>query len=264
MEVVQSVVSLLMRNLLGNLALVALIGAFYLVSHMANLRAKRGGLDANHVDDLSFWIGVGALVGGRLGYTLPSLSSYLAHPIDLIRINSGLDFYGALVGGLSVAALGTRRRRMPFWSVADNYGLYAPLGIAITRFACLLRNTCYGVKAPPPLGIVFPGLTQSRYPSELYEGLLALLVFGGLLWLSEGRLRSGGLFLGFVVGYPLARAVVDLTRVDLGSQWGAAYPILSVAVAMLAATALWFRQRAAESLTIAVSEQELGSSEVPR
>lgn len=133
-----------------------------------------------------------------------------------------------------------KRRQMSFWVAADLYGLYAPLAIAITRFSCLLSNTCYGVKASPPLGIVFPGLTQARYPSELYEGLLALALFGGLLWISHLRLSKGTLFLAFLIGYPLARALSDLTRINLGGgQLGGVDIFLSIGVALVAGALLW-------------------------
>jgi len=233
-EAIYSLFSLLLRNLLGNLDLVLLLASYYLISYLVKRRAANQGMDAKKIGDLSFWVGVGAVMGGRLAYATPAMGTYLAYPFDLIQINTGMYFYGALAGGLAVGAWYTWRRDLVFWRVADLYGLYVPLAIALTRFGCLLRNACYGQQAPPPLGILFPGLTEPRYPSELYEGLLALLVFGGLTWLSGRNPQKGTLFLTFLVGYPLARALVDVTRIELGSQIGAADPFFSMGVAMAA------------------------------
>ena len=100
MDFMLSLPSLVVRNLLGNLDLVVLFAAFYLMSHLVKLKTARQGLDPDSVADLSFWVAVGAVVGGRLGYALPMTQSYLTHPVDLVRINSGMYLYGALAGGL--------------------------------------------------------------------------------------------------------------------------------------------------------------------
>ena len=241
MEFVQSLLSLLLRGLFGNLDLLVLFGAYYLMAHMIKLRAASQGFDSTLVADLAFWVAVGALVGGRFGYVFPAVQSYIRQPLDLVRINGGMYFYGALAGGVIFGAWSARRSALPFWTISDAFALYAPAVIAITRISCLLVNACYGARAPAPLGIVFPGLTQPRYPSELYEGLVAILIFGSLLWLSQRNLLKGTLFLTFLIAYPLGRAVVDVTRLNLGAL-GAADIYVSVAVALAAASVLFVRR----------------------
>ena len=241
MEFVQSLSSLLLRNLLGNLDLVVLLGAYYLMAHMIKLRAASQGFDPTLVADLAFWVAVGALVGGRLGYVLPAVQNYMGHPLDLVRLDVGMYFYGALTGGLIFGAWSARRSALPFWSISDAFALYAPAVIAMTRISCLFGNACYGARAPAPLGIVFPGLSLPRYPSELYEGLLALMIFGALLLLSQRNPYQGTLFLTFLVAYPVARASIDLTRINLGAHIGAADLFLSVGVALSAGVVLFMR-----------------------
>ena len=114
--------------------------------------------------------------------------------------------------------------------------------ISLTRFGCLAGNSCYGIPVPPPLGVLFPGLTQPRYPSELYEGLLALAIFGGLLWLSQRKPPEGTLFLAFLIVYSYGRAVIDLTRINYGGQFGAVDVFLSIGVALAAAVVFWVRR----------------------
>ena len=234
MEFLQSIFSLVLRNVLGNLDLVVLLASYYLITYLMKRRGANLGIDQRMVGDLSFWVAVGAVAGGRIAHALPTGQNYLAYPLDLILINTGMYFYGALAGGLAVGAWYTWRRKIPFFDVADLYGLYVPLAVALTSFGCLLRNTCYGRQAPPPLGVLFPGLTQHRYPSELYEGLLALLLFGALLWLSQRRPAGGVLFLVFLLGYAVDRALVDLTRIDLGGRITTVDPYVSAAVALAA------------------------------
>jgi len=238
-EFIQSLLSLLVRNFLSNLDLVSMLVAYLLMSRLIKHEATRRGLDAHYVSDLSFWVAVAAVVGGRLAFAIPSFQSYLAYPVDLIRIDTGLYFYGAAAGGVALGAWYARRKRIRFWVVADLYGLYTPLAIALTRFGCLLENTCYGRRAAPPLGILFPGLTQHRYPSELYEGLMAFLLFGILFWLSQKRRTEGFLFLSFLIGYPIARTLTGLTRINLGGNIRMVDPVLSVGVAVCAMLLLW-------------------------
>ena len=239
MEILQSLFSRVLGNILGNLDLAVLLGSYYLIAYLMKRRAAVLGIDRSKVGDLFLWVAVGAVVGGRIAHALPTIQNYLAYPFDLVRIYTGMYFYGALAGGLAVGAWYTWRRKMEFFGVADLYGLYAPLAIALTSFGCLLNNTCYGRQAPPPLGILFPGLTQHRYPSELYEGLLALFLFGALLWLSQRHPARGVLFLVFLLGYSVDRAVVDMTRIDLRGHIATAETYISTAVAVAAGLGLW-------------------------
>ena len=230
----------LVRTLLANVGLLILFGAYLGLSHLIKLKAARRGLDAAALADVTFWVGVGAVVGGRLAHLLPSASVYVSNPRDLLLINTGMNLYGALVGGLMVGALLTRRRPLPLREVVDLYGLYLPLAIAAVRFSCLLDNSCYGRQAPPPFGILFPTLSQPRLPSDLYEGFLALLLFAVLLWLSERpALRTGMLFLSFLVGYPVIRAIVDVTRISVGGMERTVDPLLSIGLATVAGALIW-------------------------
>jgi phosphatidylglycerol:prolipoprotein diacylglycerol transferase len=231
----------LVNALLANLDLIILFLAFSLMTQLARRRATRLGLPAQRIADLSLWLAVGAVAGGRLAYILPQVGTYLSYPLDLIRINSGMYFYGALLGGLLVIWIYTTRNQLNFWLVTDLYAVYTPLAIALYRFGCLITNQCYGRLAAPPLGVIFPGQSQPRYPSELYEGLLALLLFAVFLGSEKGR--TGQLSLSFLIAYPLLRAVVDFSRFNPGSVWPSPDQLLSLAVALGAGVLIVLRMR---------------------
>lgn len=236
---------LLAPGLQANADLLALLVAYYGVSRLAVRWGARAGQDAASLADLAFWVAVGALIGARLAQVSPSLVRYLQRPLDLVRIGGGLYYYGGLAGGILAGILYARRRRLGFWPAADVFGLFAPLLVVVARFACLVNNTCYGAQAPPPLGVVFPGLTRPRYPSDLYEGLLALALFGLLLLMAQRRPRPGVLFLLFVGGYASIRALVDLTRIASTGWPLAADPYLSLVTAVGALAVLGLRWRRA-------------------
>lgn len=221
-------------RLLAASDLLILLAAYWLVTDLAKRRAPAEGLAPGLVADAAFWLGAGAVVGARLVHVLPAWPVYLRYPLDIVRIQNGLSFYGAVAGTLAVAGWLAWRSRLPLGPLADLFAPYLGLGIAFERAGCVVRNDCFGSVAAPPLGVVFPGLSQPRYPAELYEAALALGLFAALLLWRERRRFRGELGLAFLVAYPLLRAAVGVTRINLG-PWPTADQVVSVAVALTAA-----------------------------
>jgi prolipoprotein diacylglyceryltransferase len=104
---------------------------------------------------------------------------------------------------------------------------------------------CGGKPAALPLGIPLPGHVGLRYPSGLYEGVLAVGLFFALLKLSQRGLPPGGVTGLFLLVYPVIRALVNLTRFPTGPwPWADQVVSLSFATAGLILLLLvWIRQR---------------------
>lgn len=238
MEILWAVIG----RLVAGRDLVILLLAYWLVTALAKRRAPAEGLAPEWVGDAAFWLGLGAVVGARLASLLPVWPVYLRYPLDLLRIDAGLSFYGAVVGTLAVAAWCAWRHRLPLGRTADLFAPYLALGVAFQRAGCLVRGDCFGAVAPPPLGLVFPGFAQPRYPAELYEAVLALGLCGLLLLWRERRRFPGELGLAFLIGYPLLRAGVDFFRINLGG-WPTVDQLVSLTVAAAAAAVWLWRSR---------------------
>lgn len=230
------VIERLVGNLLANLHLGAAFASFFIVDTLAQRRLKLLGCEPAAVSALTFWLGAGALVGARLIYLFPRGTYLLNHPVDVLFINAGLSWYGALAGtGVALCVYG-RRHTIPTLYIADAYALFLPLGIALYRLTCFVHNACWGVAADSFLGIRFSGLSIARYPSELYEGLLILGLFAALLQASRRNLGVGILSPAFFVGYAVIWGLTDLARIQVGF-WSTADPWLAVAMG-LAGTAI--------------------------
>jgi prolipoprotein diacylglyceryltransferase len=234
----------LWRNFSGNLELVTAFAAFYFVLYLGIRHAQRAP-SSPRLKGLDTWLIVGTLLGARIGAVIPEASIYLDSPLNLIRLNFGLSLYGAIGGGaLALAAFGWRRWQLTL-SLADVFSLYLALGIGLYHLGCLMYGFCGGKPAPLPLGIPLPGHVGLRFPSELYEGILATVLFIGLLKLSQRGLPLGGVTGLFLFVYPVIRALVNLTRFPTGPwPWADQVVSLSFAAAGLIILLLvWMRQR---------------------
>ncbi len=224
-------------NLLANLHLGAAFAAYLIVDALAQRRLKVLGYEPTAISALTFWLGTGVIVGARLIYLLPRGTYLLNHPIDILFINAGLSWYGALAGaGVALFVYG-RRHVIPRPAVADSYTLFLPLGIALYRLTCIAHSACWGIATNSFLGVRFPGLSVSRYPSDLYEGLLVLGLFAALLQASQRNLGVGILSAAFFVEYAVIRGLIDLTRIQAGF-WSTADPWLAVAMGLAGAAIL--------------------------
>ena len=223
------------RNFIGNLELVTAIAALFLILYLGLSHAKRHIPSSPPLKGLDTWLIVGVLLGGRIGAVIPELSIYLDGPVDFIRLNFGLSLYGAIGGGaLALALFGRRRWRLTL-ALADVFSLYLPLGIGLFHLGCLMYGFCGGKPASPPFGVPLPGHVGLRYPSDLYEGILALGLFFALLRFSRRGPPPAAVTGLFLVGYPLARALVGLTRFPTGPwPWGDLIASLSFAAVGLA------------------------------
>ena len=84
----------------GIMYLVGFVGGWWL----ARLRAARAdlGWSRQQMDDLLFYVVLGVILGGRIGYTLfYGMANLLEDPLSLFRIwEGGMSFHGGLLGVL--------------------------------------------------------------------------------------------------------------------------------------------------------------------
>ena len=103
-------------------------GLMYLVGFVAALvlgrmRARNDpwrGWSARAVDDALFYVVLGVILGGRLGYVLfYKLDYYAAHPLEVFFIwHGGMSFHGGFLGVLAAMILLARKMRMRWLAAA--------------------------------------------------------------------------------------------------------------------------------------------------
>ncbi len=185
-------------------------------------------LNDKQVDDLLFWVILGVILGGRLGFVLfYQPAYYLQNPAEILMVwQGGMSFHGGLLGVVAVNFLFAARHGIRPLSLADVMCMVAPIGILFGRLANFVNAELWGRPTDLPWGVVFPGAAAqdcagvltlcARHPSQLYEALLEGLLLGAvLLWLAyrRGALRMPGFVSGvFLIGYGLARFIVEFAR----------------------------------------------------
>ena len=172
--------------------------------------------DRKTVDDLIFDAALGVIIGGRIGYVLfYGLSSFLASPLSLFKVNEGgMSFHGGLIGVIVAAIFFSKRKHFDLWTVLGSLALLAPAGLFFGRIANFINGELWGKPTDGSWGVVFPlaGISP-RHPTQLYEafleGVLLFLILFFVLKKTRNIRLTGPLF---GVGYGVFRFVVEFFR----------------------------------------------------
>lgn len=176
-------------------------------------------MNREQVDDLLFWITLGVILGGRLGYVLfYKPGYYLFHPIEAFALwQGGMSFHGGLVGVLLAGYLFARREKLHPLRVGDVVAAATPIGLFFGRIANFINGELFGRPTEIGWGMVFPhGGPLPRHPSQLYEaaleGMLLFLLLFAAAQSPALRARPGLIGGMFLAGYGVARITAELFR----------------------------------------------------
>ncbi len=191
--------------------------------------AKKRGVDPEKVGDMVIWLVIAAIPCARLYYVAFEWSSYASRPEDIIAIwKGGIAIHGAVLGGTLAAWIFARLNRLSFWQLSDVIAPSLILGQAIGRWGNFFNSEAFGGPTNLPWKLFIPlsnrpaGDREFEYfhPTFLYESLWNLSVFGLLLSLffwgqrNPGKLRSGTLFLVYMIAYSTGRLWIEGLRTD--------------------------------------------------
>src|SRR5262245_55431734 len=94
----------------GLMYMLSFIIGYFILKRFA--RQKKIGLSKDDLYDLLFYLIVGVMVGGRLGYVLfYDLPSYLRNPLSMLAIwQGGMSFHGGFLGVVLGTWLACRKK----------------------------------------------------------------------------------------------------------------------------------------------------------
>jgi len=185
----------------------------------------RDGLPRERIYDLCLWMLLASLVGSKILMLLtePEYRGNFWALLSLDFLRSGGVFYGGLIGAIVTGYLLMRRYKLPWWKTADACAPGIALGNVLGRLGCFSAGCCWGKPTAEPWGVRFTELAHeitgvpagvSLHPTQLYESISMLIVFGFLLWLHRRRRFSGQVILSYAVLYAVIRFVIEFFRDD--------------------------------------------------
>jgi phosphatidylglycerol:prolipoprotein diacylglycerol transferase len=203
---------------------VLLYSGILLAIFLASRRARLVGLPGPRIMDLGAWVVLWGLLGSKilLAITDPSYLTSLSGLWGLLR--AGGVFYGGLIAALAAAVVLLHRYQLPFLAVADVLAPSVALGHFFGRLGCFSAGCCYGRACSTSLGVVFTNplaheisgtpLGVPIYPTQLYEAAFNLTNYVFLAWLFRRRLAAGSVLGAYLVGYGVARFIIEFFRGD--------------------------------------------------
>lgn len=182
-----------------------------------NAKRKNLPLKKDDIADLIFYLALGVILGGRIGYILfYNLSYYLENPLKVLAVwEGGMSFHGGLIGTLLFTLYFTRKKNISFTTLADLCVPAVPICLLLGRLGNFINGELFGRVTELPWGMVFPGGgVEPRHPSQLYEAFLEGPVLFVILWFVQRKkvLPAGVVFWCFISFYGLFRFLVEFTR----------------------------------------------------
>ncbi|MEM9422292.1 MAG: prolipoprotein diacylglyceryl transferase [Pseudomonadota bacterium] len=190
------------------------------------------------LDDALFYITLGVILGGRLGFVLfyrpellaapigewPQLFGFLPFPTALAIWEGGMSFHGGFIGVIAATLYFARKEKLDAVAIGDLLACAAPIGLFFGRIANFINGELYGRISSVPWAIKFPHYDASvqqwlydpRHPSQLYEAALEgalLFVILRILVTQFRLLKYKGAAIGvFLAGYGASRFFVEFFR----------------------------------------------------
>lgn len=142
---------------------------------------KLDGLSVKVLDSISMYMFIGVVLGARLGHCLfYEPAYYLSNPLELFKIwHGGLASHGAAVGIFTALYLFSRKMKIPYLNILDRMAVVVALSGFFIRMGNFFNSEIYGVATSKPWGVVFvqAGETIAKHPTQIYEALVALVLF---------------------------------------------------------------------------------------
>lgn len=209
---------------------------------LAAYQTKRRGYDPEIIYYLFLPLMIWGTIGARLWHIFtPPLSSvqlglttryYLTHPLDALALwTGGFGIPGVIIAGILVLLVFSRKSEIPFWELTDLLAPALALAQGIGRIGNYFNQELYGLPTDLPWGMFIDPASRLigyeevhfYHPLFAYEALLNFANLFLLLWLGRKfsvRLKTGELFLVYLLVYSIVRFSLEFLRLDVALVGG--------------------------------------------
>ncbi|MBK9927141.1 MAG: prolipoprotein diacylglyceryl transferase [Anaerolineales bacterium] len=228
--------------------LLLIVVAVWVGLALAEKRTERHGVSKDQLNNAVFFSIIGYIVGGRILFALSNLSAFAQSPLNIFSPNLNLfDPASGLLTAILVSFIYGQRQKLNLWQTLDSLTpLFATLAIGLP-LAHLAEGTAFGNPTTVPWGIDLWNAT--RHPTQIYELLASLLIFG-LVWSQKIDSPRGILFLNFVSLTAGSRLFLESFRGDstlIFGEFRLAQIVAWVALAVVLFISDKLRQQAAST-----------------
>ncbi len=255
------------------------LGGFFGGWWLGELRRRKGRVpvDANAFVDLLYYVVLGIIVGGRVGYMLVYYvprTWYWTDPLALFRVwDGGMSFHGGLVGVLLAVGWWSHRKKLHYFDTVDFIAPLVPIGLFLGRVGNFINGELWGKPSHLPWAMIYPHSRAEdlayiqahpawravfdrfgalpRQPSELYEALLEGVVMFVVLYVFSRKPRPRYAVSGlFALMYGCFRFAVEFVRLPdaqigyLAWDWLTMGQVLSLPLIVVGIVLLWMSRRA--------------------
>lgn len=196
-----------------------------LIETRAKLLAGSSGIDPTitrrYGEKLAIFAFLGMLIGARLGHVLfYDFSHYLQTPLEILNFRrGGLSSHGA-IAGIVISFFYFSRHQVPNYlprgkDLLDIIAIGSAWAAGCIRIGNFLNQEIVGTPTEAPWAIIFGSPSDAlggipRHPTQLYEAMVAFLLFAILLglgkrysWTAQGRITGWYLLVLFTCRFLL-------------------------------------------------------------
>ncbi|MBO4602353.1 MAG: prolipoprotein diacylglyceryl transferase [Salinivirgaceae bacterium] len=202
-----------------------LVAAYFIINKLV----MREGKPREFIDKFTWFIIIGLIIGARIGHCLFYEPGYYIHHIAemLFPIKEtangwkfigyqGLASHGGAIGILIALYLFCRHYKVDYLWMADRLVMPVPLVGVFIRFGNFMNSEIVGRPTGSDWGIIFQRVdTLPRHPSQLYEAICYLIIFGIVLWYyhkNYGNLVNGKIFGLFLMLIFMSRFIIEFGK----------------------------------------------------
>lgn len=212
------------------IALGMLLGLIYVVRE-----AKRTGQNEENYWDLATMLLIFSVIGARLYYVVFYWDLFKDDWLSILNIrNGGLAIYGGVLAGIITVFVFSRKKKLPFWKMADTLIPGLLIGQIIGRFGNFTNREVFGGYTEGLFAMQLPlSMVRQRdisadiaehiiegtnyiqvHPTFLYESMWNLALFLFICVYKKKKKFEGEIFYIYLIGYGIGRAWIEGIRTD--------------------------------------------------
>lgn len=227
---------------------------------IAAVMGKREGQDPDLYWDAFPWIVVSSIVGARIYYVIFMWDFYKDNLLEIFNLRGGgLAIYGGIILAVTTIIIYCKFKKTDWRLFLDMVGHGLVIGQVIGRWGNFFNREVFGEYTNSLFAMRLP-LAMVResdisplirehieagtnyiqvHPTYLYEGMWNLMVFVLLLLYRRKKKFNGELFLVYLAGYGIGRAIIESIRTDQLYLPGTKIPVSMVLGIVVAAVSFF-------------------------